>query len=217
MDAPCEHVVSIWCLTLSHRGVDDALLSDAERVRASRFLRDQDRNRWVAARAGLRRVLALETGQDAASLEFALTAHGKPTLQGERIFFNVSHSGSLGIIATSAHSPLGVDIESGARLTELDGLAEIVMSPTERQSFNRLDVPRRRQAFLRLWTRKEAVLKADGRGLSLDPTALSVGFDHASTIRLELDGTAWTILDLDIDAPGAIACAGSPRLCWRSI
>jgi 4'-phosphopantetheinyl transferase len=85
------------------------------------------------------------------------------------------------------------------------------MTAEERAAFAALPEDQRKTAFLRLWTRKEALLKADGRGLMHDPRQVTVGLDDGEMRAIAFDGRSWTLRDLTL-APGlaAAVCSSGP-------
>jgi len=205
--------VTVWRIPLPERAPEPhawALLDARERERAERFIHDRDRHRFVAAHAGLRLVLAAETGRPPSALRFVLEPQGKPRLDRPSLSFNLSHSGPLAVVATCRGSAVGIDVEMAGRMRDLDGLAAMVMTPREQADFAALSIDRRQAAFLRLWTRKEALLKADGRGLMHDPRKVEVGLDDNTPRIVLLDDVRWTLADLALapDAPAAVCVAG---------
>jgi 4'-phosphopantetheinyl transferase len=147
-------------------------LSADERERASRFRFARDRDRFIGARGLLREILALYLNASPARLSFGYSAHGKPFLAGEEystLRFNVSHSFDAMLLAIAHMREVGVDVE-GVRnngVATMEEIAETVLSEPEKQALARLGGEERRMTFLRFWTRKEAYIKADGRGVSL--------------------------------------------------
>ena len=178
--------IHIWTIDLT--GVaDDAALSDDERARAARLLMPDARRRFVAARAGLREILAQATGTTAASLTFAIGEHGKPYLTGinDAPHFNLAHSGDLALVAV-CDRPVGVDIEQVRPLTNMAQMAEMSFTDEERTALWPLDEPARTDAFFRLWTRKEAVMKAHGAGFRLAKSfSLPLALPDAASVLLE--------------------------------
>jgi phosphopantetheinyl transferase len=162
-----------------------SLLDAGERERAGRFGLAGDRARFVAGRALARLVLAGLTGL--APRELALTSrcafcggpHGKPRLAGAaaaggpEVSFSVAHSGDRVVVAAARGAELGVDVEQDAGPSR-DRLARRVLTPAERAALAALPPGRRRGGFAVCWCRKEAVLKADGRGLAVPMSALTV-------------------------------------------
>jgi 4'-phosphopantetheinyl transferase len=196
--------LTVWHIPLAVR-VPEAefwsLLDDGERRRGERFLRDQDRRRFVAAHAAMRRILASLTGEPPASLRFVASTNGKPRLADVPLRFNLSHSGDHAVLATSWRYEVGIDIEVAGPACDLDGMADLVMSERERMAFAGLPPDQRGPAFLRLWMRKEAALKAAGYGLMRDPRTVTVGLDPDEARRVAVDGAVWYLHDIT-PAPG---------------
>ncbi|MGH9476402.1 MAG: 4'-phosphopantetheinyl transferase family protein [Terriglobales bacterium] len=141
-----------------------AWLSGQERTRAHRYLNPAHGERYMAAHAHLRWLLALELGCDPAELKFWRGAHGKPELAGCGPRFNLSHSGMLGLVGLHPSIELGVDVEA-ERARNFSGLAQHFFTPGEQAWLARQQDTA--HAFARLWTCKEAWMKADGRGLAV--------------------------------------------------
>ncbi len=168
----------LWLLGLAEAGgreqdhTED--LSAEERARADRFLRAEDRRRFVSTRAALRSLLGAALGCAPKEVAFATGPYGKPHLaSGAGPHFNASHSGAYALIGISDR-PIGVDIElMRDNLDEL-ALAESFFCADEHQQLVGLERPAQLQAFYRIWTCKEAVLKAFGVGISRHLTDFSV-------------------------------------------
>ena len=154
------------------------VLDEAERARWKRALSRRARYAFALSRAALRINLAEHAGCDAEDLSFGHLDHGKPfaIIGGRRsaIGFNVSHSGGHGLVAIGGHDDLGVDVEERSLHRDFAGLACRVYGPQERRRLARVSGTARIHLFYRLWTMKEALLKATGAGLSLDPSRFEV-------------------------------------------
>ncbi len=201
-----------------------ALLDATERARADRFRVGSARRRYVAARALTRLVLGRYTGVAPAALAFASGPRGKPRIENPlsepRVCFNVAHSGDTAVVAV-AGSELGVDVETVRAVPNLERLATRYCSAAERDRLNRVPTGRRAAAFLRLWTGKEAYLKAVGSGVAMPLRSVEVELEPLQLARLNNDPHAaaeWTLLGADLPGPAvctvAIRC-GSRRLCVR--
>ncbi len=157
-------------------GPELALLAVDEHERAVRFVRARDRRRFVRCRAALREILGEILGEPPASLRFRAAKQGKPELDrtgGSRatagqadLRFNVSHSSELALIAVSWGRELGVDLERVRPIGEADRIVASFFSPGEQIEFTAIADDAKPQAFLRGWTRKEAILKGLGIGLA---------------------------------------------------
>ncbi len=155
-----------------------AALDAAERARAARFLRPADAIRSAATRAALRAVLGVELGVAAGSLRFATGEAGRPALALDGVAaafdFNVSHSGSHALIAWSPITRVGVDIEAGRAAIDWQPLARMVFAAADAAAVAALPPERQREAFYRVWTAKEALLKVLGVGIAGGLDAFSV-------------------------------------------
>jgi 4'-phosphopantetheinyl transferase len=206
-----ETAIRVWHIPLSVTATHAAwdLLDANERTKAERFVRDVDRNRYVGAHAGMRRILAAETGSRPTDLHFAVAAEGKPFLVGSALRFNLSHTGDHAVLAVSAGADVGIDIETTA--PNADHIAHLVLSDRELAAYRRLAPSERETAFLRVWTRKEALLKAIGCGLLRDPRSVTVGVGELAadgSAAVELDGTIWHLRDFAI-APRTAGCVAA--------
>jgi 4'-phosphopantetheinyl transferase len=172
--------ISVWLVDLRRppTDADRATLDSAETSRAARFAFARDRDRFVAARVALRTLLAQRLGVTAAEVPLGKGPNDRPTIPaGSELSFNVSHSEDLAAIAISdGAGPLGVDIERLRPVADADALVRAHSSAEERAAVERAARPD--EAFLRLWTRKEAAAKALGLGIgSIDLTGFEVGID----------------------------------------
>ncbi len=150
-----------------------ALLDEHERDRLARLRRPADRARYLAAHALTRLVLAPLVGRGPGALAFDRTCrcgaqHGKPVLPGGP-GFSLSHAGDLVGVAVRPDGAVGLDVEQVRAVGDLDAMAGHVRSPAE-QARGRLDPT----GFFRTWTRKEALVKATGDGLSTPMTAITL-------------------------------------------
>ena len=148
-------------------------LDKAERDAWRKYL-PQPRRQFTLCRAALRAILCEQSGCRNDQLSFGAGRHGKPfaIAGGARLplNFNVSHSGSHGLIALSVAGRLGVDIEERTQRRHLKELIEAVMGPEEQTELAALRESAKLHQFYRLWTLKEALIKALGTGFSTDPS-----------------------------------------------
>lgn len=208
---PSDITIELHTWTLD---VDDAerarllpLLSTDEQERARRFHFDLDRQHHIVARGRMRQLLGARVGTAPERLTFRYAEHGKPELSGPGIqpFFNLSHSGGLAALALTDACELGLDVEAVRPARDL--LAERFFSVAEVTALRALPASEEWPAFHRCWTRKEAVLKALGSGLSrrLDSFDVTLTMDEpARLLRMEGEPDAprtWTLLNL-LPAPG---------------
>jgi 4'-phosphopantetheinyl transferase len=190
-----------WSVT---KGTADQL-SHAERERANRFNAALGRQRYVAARMALRRILGDLLGHDATTLEFGATPSGRPFLaapSNTSVDFNISHTGPDAVIAIAVGRRVGVDIERIRPLADAEALVERFFSVEERQQYRAIPVEDRLRAFFVTWARKEAFVKATGRGIADSLHRFAVTVDpHAPPRLLRTDWPGddvneWRMTDL---------------------
>jgi 4'-phosphopantetheinyl transferase len=152
-------------------------LSCEEKLRAVRFRRVVDRNRFVVTHGRLREILGFYA--ELAPYEIVLLSeeNGKPVLgsalRAKRVDFNITHSGDVALFAFGRHRNIGIDVEKIEEGLGIQSIAETCLSISEQALLSNLSSKDRATGFFNCWTRKEAYLKARGDGLRL---ALS-GFD----------------------------------------
>ena len=163
-----------------------AVLDHAECERASRFVFEADARRWIHYRTALRLTLGLELGADPAELKFIASDFGKGRLAAphQGVEFNVSHSERLAALAISRGGPVGVDLEPLDRARGLLDLAAAFCHPEEIAQLP--DEPQARAYdLIKIWTGKEALLKALGIGLMFPPQEILIEDDRG---RAHLSG-----------------------------
>lgn len=146
-------------------------LGAAELQRADAFRKPEDQRRFIVAHAAVRHLLGEHLGRAPASLAFVIGKHGKPELADGAVHFNLSHSGDLAAIAV-APRPVGVDVEARRKIHRVTELAESRFAPGELARVMTAADPQ--DEFLKIWTAKEAVVKATGLGLTLDLASFEV-------------------------------------------
>lgn len=215
-------MIAVWVIDLEEkralRGDVMRTLSVAERARADRFRFDRDRERWLAGRLAQRMILARELGADLAEIEYATGVNGKPSLAGRHegaLEFNLSHSGSCGLLAFTRGVPLGVDVEEVHPIEDIRAIAERHFAPEEQERLFALPAAEQEEGFYRLWTRKEAYIKAIGTGLShaLDRFAVTHEPEHCRFVHLDGDAEAaasWSLLHLRVRT-GFVGAVAVPR------
>lgn len=147
------------------------VLSPDESTRAARFRFPTDRQRFMSSRAMLRMILACYLSTDPKIVAFSYSNKEKPLLgpacADSEINFNVSHSAGLALLAFARGREIGVDVEQVRRDFDVEAIAQRFFSAQERKQLAALPAEDRFQGFFRCWTRKEAYIKATGKGLSL--------------------------------------------------
>lgn|GEM_PF-900328 len=227
-DSVAKGAVSSWSEAdgpIIVRWLDPAAVSDAEvarwldaldaheRVAASRFRFVADQRQYVVAHALARGLLGAATRSSAASLAFRRQPGGKPELaqagapssSATEVGFSLSHTRTLVAVAVGWGWALGIDVEPSGRSTAANEIAERHFAPAEAELVNRQG----QTTFLRLWTLKEAYVKATGEGLARPLRSFAFQLDP---LRVD-DGAperSWRFAELRPDAGHYLALAALP-------
>ncbi|MGA8086303.1 MAG: 4'-phosphopantetheinyl transferase superfamily protein [Terracidiphilus sp.] len=198
----------------------ERVLVSEEADRAARFRFRYLRESFVIARGALRSLLGLYLNVHPANIRFVYGLRGKPALAFDTgIEFNMTHSGSLAVIAVTMGCPIGVDVEQIRPLSDMQDIANRFFCPEEATEVMSLPLAERERAFFRCWTRKEAYIKAIGDGLStpLDDCRVTVQPNAAARfVHVAHDiaaAEAWMLHDLCFapDYAGALAYRDQER------
>lgn len=178
------------------------VLSEGEANRAARFIRSEDRDRYVIARAAMRRLLSSYLQISASEIRFESNAFGKPSvsksMNTEQLSFNLSHSGDLCLLGVRRGGEIGVDIERIRDDVKTEELARRFFSPQEISELDGLPEAARTLGFFLCWTRKEAYIKAHGSGLQHPLDQFAVTLTPGSTPELRsVDQDRWLMLSID--------------------
>ena len=194
-----EADVALWLVRLTAATpalIDGAqTLSLAEHAAGARFKSPILQTRFLQRRVALRAILAGYLGVPAAELLFTENEFGKPALHASLastgLSFNSSHSGPVAVIAVGKSRRIGIDVEAVRPIKDAEKIAARFFSSQESTALTALDPDDRNAGFLHCWTRKEAVIKALGGGLSipLDSFAVSLQPHQPAAIL------AWSIPD----------------------
>ena len=183
--------VRVWVLRpdlarAGHLSAFGRVLNEEERARAGRFHFLEDKKSYVCAHALTRCALADILGIAARNIDFRIERFGKPELETQpaqgRLRFNLSHSRGLVCCAITQERDVGIDVEGGARDLDIECLARQVLAEEELAILQQLKGHARRDAFLSIWTVKEAYIKAVGAGLSIPLNGFSVRLDPVSLV-----------------------------------
>src|SRR5215217_8074761 len=153
-------------------------LSPDELARCKKFHFEKDRNKFILTRAMLRKLLGCYLGKDPEQVRFNYTSFGKPILASDadnaNIRFNLSHSGEIVLYAISCNQELGIDVEQVRAHTDVMAIAKRFFTPGEIGRMEKGNEKNRTELFFRYWTRKEAFVKAVGKGVSFPMERLDV-------------------------------------------
>ena len=184
-------------------------LCEQEVERAARFHYDGPRRRYILLRGALRSMLCDRLQCQNSDLFFESAEHGKPFAVVKGTFadiqFNVSDSGAHGLIAIAPQGRIGIDAEERSIRRDLDGLSDTVFGREERITVVSAKGAQKAERFYRLWTMKEALVKALGTGLYLDVSGFQIPLkllrgESAAVFQFpHLVETRWWVEDLSTD------------------
>jgi 4'-phosphopantetheinyl transferase len=179
------------------------LLSSGEIKRSKRMIFDKDRNRFIVRHGLLRVLLSQYIDLKPDQIQFCYSKNGKPELPGmlnePNIRFNLSYSEGFCLFAITRGREIGVDIECSGRSLDRDQIINNFFTEKEKYSFHCLNKRQRENAFFKLWTKKEALIKALGIGLSLPLNSFDVSLLDHEIVKLPSVGgllekeTTWEV------------------------
>jgi 4'-phosphopantetheinyl transferase len=187
-----------------------ALLSEDEYKRAMRYRRPVDRDRFIAGRGILRKIISAYLALAPGELRFTYNEYGRPTVSDDQnnvaLNFNLSHSAELALYAITRGRVVGIDIEYIREDFATLEIAEQFFSTNEVAALKSLPTDQRTIGFFNCWSRKEAFIKAKGMGVSYPLDRFTVSLAPGEPPALlkvdddEREVTQWRMYELN---PGA--------------
>ena len=211
----------IWFDPGVEKGLDieepGRIISAAERLEAQQFLFERDAERYRSSHALLRKVLSYYLGETPEELIFVAGPNGKPALGTSfgrvGVCFNMSHSGDAVLIAVTRGSEVGVDLE---KIRDMRGMQDVIRFFYTAAEKNYLTCcatkAQKSKAFFQIWTRKEAVVKAQAGKLAADIGAVDVPGDGCRK-TIKSSSRFWCLHDLEIEHGRAAAVCIAGRRC----
>jgi 4'-phosphopantetheinyl transferase len=216
----------VWGIDLADElaAADLDLLDDAERERAGRYADPVHGARFGTARAVGKRIVGRALGVDPQGVVFdrrpgpacGSAEHGPPAVEGagDAVHISASRCGPMAMLAISDRA-VGVDVERRRPLGGLEALAGEVLTPLELAAVMSAGPQAEREAaFLRCWTRKEAVLKAAGIGIAASLRMLEVHPEDVAPVVVsgpaEVAPCRWQVTDLHLDGGATFAAVAQP-------
>lgn len=206
-----KNEVHIWSFSLKMTADEltsaMTLLDHKEKQRAASFLDPIHREHFIVAHARLRLILSDYCKSKPADISFAFNKQKKPRIENKcenNIQFNLSHSNELGVCAITLDSAIGVDIEHIKERPTQD-IANRFFSAEEKMRVNADDGL---NVFYAIWARKEAILKATGKGLTTPLKSFTIpDTNYPSTLTLDDENWCLTPVLIHDDYAAAVACA----------
>ncbi|MCL6494722.1 MAG: 4'-phosphopantetheinyl transferase superfamily protein [Ignavibacterium sp.] len=173
---------------------------------SNRFVREEDRRRSIMTQYFLRKFLSYYLQVDFDKVAISYSKSGKPYLNDKinsNLKFNYSHSGDYIVYAFTTDNEIGIDIEKIKDIPEIDELSRTHFSDEEQLIYFELKNPEeKKRLFYKIWTRKEALLKAEGSGITIDLkslTVLTTNEKNANQIKIKFLDKNWSITDIMLD------------------
>ncbi len=188
-----DNEVHVWCSSLV---LDSKILnrlrltlSADELERANRFHFQKDQCSFIAGRGILRSILADYLQTRPKDIEFRYNTRGKPSITNvplrSEINFNLSHSHGLAVYAVTQRREIGIDIERLRSNLSFRRIARRFFTTEEFEKLNSLTGEEFIEGFFKLWTHKEAYIKAKGTGLSIPLNRFAVTINRDQTVRIK--------------------------------
>ncbi|MEG4326167.1 4'-phosphopantetheinyl transferase superfamily protein [Microcoleus sp. herbarium5] len=225
--------IHVWRVSLAQtesclQSLQQTLSAD-ERTKADRFVFPKGRSQFIVSRGALRAILSRYLNINSHILRFEYNPYGKPSLiaaqGGNTLRFNLSHSGNMALIAITKDRDIGVDIEGINPNFPCLEIAEKFFSPLENSVLLSFPEHLQPRAFFNCWVRKEAYIKAVGKGLSIPLNQFDVSLEPgkpAALLNVEdnpEEVSRWSLIELipSSDMVAAVAVAGdcSKLHCWQ--
>jgi 4'-phosphopantetheinyl transferase len=207
-------VVDVWWIDLDvDRDTVErcAALLVAPEIQRVASLATAELRRRLTVRLGQRRIVLAEAlGVSAEHLELRNEPSGRPFAvapDGERVSVSASSRGDVAVVACTRGRDVGIDVEAASELGAAPRLVERIASSAERSVLGQLDRAQLDDALVRLWTRKEALLKATGEGIGAGLTHLTVplGTPVAGAFQPSSASAWWRCHDLECPHEGLVA------------
>lgn len=180
-------------------------LDQHQKAMFDQFRFDDDKRRMLLARMLLRYALTKHEGyQEHHFPHLHYQRFGKPTVIGMKGGFNISHAGAWAVCAYNPQGGIGVDIEKRVPI-DIHDYEEILTA----DEFSALEQNNNNVDFFRLWSLKEAIIKADGRGFSLSPTTFTLPCPLVNGAGVKVAGKFWQLYSQDIEAEYVLAAAST--------
>lgn len=198
--------VHVWRASLKRNEMELAellnLLDIQEKNRAAKFISEQAKNNFIAARGILRSLLAKYLHVKPQDLVFKQGQYGKLYLDSSILQFNISHSHDLALFIFALHQPVGIDVEFIRDDFDFVHIAQRFFSKKETADLLTLLPNQQLHAFFNCWSRKEAFIKAIGKGIffALDEFSVEVSNKQEGRLQLHITDPEFNAKDWSLEA-----------------
>ena len=177
-----DNEVHIWSAVLDQpKTVIDgyySILSDYEREMVNKYKSEELKNRQIISKGVLRVLIAKYTNFSPNEINLYYNEFGKPFVSGDsdgnNLFFNLSHSDNIAVFIFSKNWNVGIDVERVKELADMESVVNLCFSESEKKWFGKIQSAKKKEIFYKIWTSKEAYIKAIGKGLSFSPNRISL-------------------------------------------
>lgn len=220
LDFKTDNEAHLWRIDLKPESpntqISFDILSPDERRRAEKYRFENDKKHFINARAALRQILSRYLNLAPKQIEFSCNRYGKPELNFKNLDnslnFNFSSSGKIALCAVTRKRKVGIDVEFIKGESANVEIAGRFFSPDEIEALKEIPAELKTGAFFSVWTRKEAFIKAVGKGLShpLQSFSVSVEPDEITpslTINDNLENDIWSLVSFSPHPDYAAALA----------
>lgn len=151
-------------------------VSEEKRCKVARYRQEMDGQRTLVGEVLMKVMLAEHLALNVKAIVFKKNEFGKPYLEGNPLYFNLSHSGEW-IVGAISSQPVGIDVE---QIKKADlGIAKSFFAPSEHKALMEIeDEKEKNEAFYMLWSGKESYIKMIGKGLTIPLEAFSLRYNQ---------------------------------------
>lgn len=178
----------IWEIPLDILGINlnDCFqkLSQEEKKVAMRFQFEKHRRRYIISHAAMREIFSTYLNVPNSEITVHVAEHGKPYLENNPLYFNLSHSHEMALLGLSFQGNVGVDIEYMNPSINFMSIAERYFTPEEVSQLKDVPLEARYQHFYLCWSAKEAYLKAKGIGIATHLKMFTLGIQTLNEIKI---------------------------------
>jgi 4'-phosphopantetheinyl transferase len=226
-DLDLNQRLDVWVGSIHQWQGEEILLNrvtEEERKQSQKYYFEPLRTRALVSRGLLRTILSRYVSADPLELQIERGKYGKPYLANHPdIYFNISHSGDMFLCSVSLIGEIGVDVEAVVEMNDSTSIAERYFSVEEKAELEKLTTPAYLPKFFHFWTRKEAFVKAIGKGLGLDLQSFDVSTNRVSfqpSFVKSSENANWTMCSFSPSKgyAAAVCVQGElPRLCFMPL
>ena len=163
-----------------------SVLSQQEKNQVDKYKIKELRYRYILSKGILRQLLADYLVCEYQEIEFEYNDFGKPGIatssNADDIRFNLSHSGNLAVFSFVKNKNIGIDVEQVQEIQDMDGVVNLCFSESEKEWFYRISPAEKKEIFYKIWTTKEAYIKAIGKGFSFSPNRINLELNSKNEI-----------------------------------